>query len=93
VFQLVTSRWSYHTARVNSLAFTQDGAHVASGSLDTNAYVWSVARPLKNIAIKNAGPGGINAVLWVEGGDGKAGRLATAGADACVRIWDVTFHA
>jgi WD repeat-containing protein 1 (actin-interacting protein 1) len=43
---------------------------------------------LKNIAIKNAGPGGVNAVLWV----GEK-RLASAGQEGAVRVWDVVFHA
>ncbi|TFK88146.1 WD40 repeat-like protein [Polyporus arcularius HHB13444] len=84
----VTTRWSFHSGRVNSLAWTADGQHCASGSLDTHVYVWSVAKPMKNIAIKNAGPGGVNAVFWV-----KDGELASAGADGCVRLWSVTFHA
>lgn len=85
--QAITSRWSFHSARVNSLAWTADGQHCASGSLDTHVYVWSVARPLRNIAIKNAGPGGVNAVFWLS-----PTRLASTGADACVRAWDITFH-
>jgi WD repeat-containing protein 1 (actin-interacting protein 1) len=93
MMQAVTSRWAYHSARVNSLEFTADGQHCASGSLDTHVYVWSVARPLKSIAIKNAGPGGVNAVFWLGGAEGKTGKLASTGADACVRVWDITFHA
>ena len=46
---------------------------------------------MKNIAIKNAVPGGVNSVLWSEGG--KDGKLISAGADASVRLWDVKFHA
>ncbi|PCH35254.1 WD40 repeat-like protein [Wolfiporia cocos MD-104 SS10] len=84
----VTTRWSFHSARIHSLAWTADGQHCASGSLDTHVYVWSVQKPMRNIAIKNAGPGGVSAVLWA--GDG---RLASAGADGCVRTWDITFHA
>ena len=45
---------------------------------------------MKNIAVKEAGPGGVNAVLWLEGG--RSGKLVSAGADACARIWEVTFH-
>ncbi|KAJ7634661.1 WD40-repeat-containing domain protein [Roridomyces roridus] len=85
--KMVTARWSFHSARVNSLSWTPDSQHCASGSLDTHVYVWSVANPTRNIAVKNAGPGGVNAVLWVG-----AGALASAGADGCVRIWEVTFH-
>lgn len=55
-------------------------------------YIWSVAKPMKNIAIKNAGPGGVNSVLWLEE-NGKGGKLASAGADGCVRLWVVTFNA
>jgi WD repeat-containing protein 1 (actin-interacting protein 1) len=47
---------------------------------------------MRNIAIKNAGPGGVNSVFWLDS-DGTKGKLASAGADSCVRIWDVAFHA
>ncbi|CAK5280612.1 unnamed protein product [Mycena citricolor] len=85
--KLVTARWSFHSARVNSLCWTADSKHCASGSLDTHVYIWSVANPTRNIALKNAGPGGVNSVLWV--GEGK---LVSAGADGCVRQWDVVLH-
>jgi WD40 repeat protein len=88
--KLVTSRWANHSARINSLSWTSDSAHCASGSLDTHVYIWSVAKLMKNIPIKNAGPGGVNGVLWLDGG--KAGRLVSTGFDGCVRIWDVTFY-
>ncbi|TFY62674.1 hypothetical protein EVJ58_g3719 [Rhodofomes roseus] len=84
----VTSRWSFHTGRINSLSWTADGKHCASGSLDTHVYVWSVDKPMRNIAIKNAGPGGIAAVFWTG-----PKTLASAGADGCVRTWEITFHA
>jgi len=38
---LITSEWGYHTARVNSVAWSPDSRHVASGALDTNAIVWT----------------------------------------------------
>jgi WD repeat-containing protein 1 (actin-interacting protein 1) len=85
---MITARWGSHTARINSLAWTKDSKHCASGSLDTHTYVWSVDKPLKSIALKNVGPGGINSVLWV----GEK-RLVSAGADGCVRVWDIIFHA
>ena len=86
--QVVTSRWSFHTGKINSLSWTADGKHCASGSLDTHVYIWSTEKPIRNIAIKNAGPGGINAVFWTG-----PKTLASAGADGCVRIWEITFHA
>ncbi|KAJ7100107.1 WD40-repeat-containing domain protein [Mycena belliarum] len=90
---MITGRWSFHSARVNSLTWTADSKHCASGSLDTHVYVWSVANPIRNVALKNAGPGGVNAVLWIGDNTGKSGTLASAGADGCVRGWEVTFHA
>ncbi|KAF5310738.1 hypothetical protein D9619_007892 [Psilocybe cf. subviscida] len=89
--KLVTSRWAHHSARVNSLSWTADSAHCASGSLDTHVYIWSVAKIMRNIPIKNAGPGGVNGVLWVDGG--KGGKLVSTGFDGVVRAWEVTFHA
>ena len=87
--KILTSRWINHSARINSLTWTSDSQYCASGSLDTHVYIWNVAKPAKNTAVKNAGPGGVNAVLWLEGG--KDGRLVSAGADACVRVWEVKF--
>ncbi|KAH9975325.1 WD40-repeat-containing domain protein [Lactifluus volemus] len=79
--ELITTRWSFHSARVNTLSWTADSLHCASGALDTHIYVWSVKKPMKNIAIKNSIPGGVN-----------AGRLVGMGADASVKVWQVKFH-
>ncbi|KAJ3552698.1 hypothetical protein NM688_g4017 [Phlebia brevispora] len=86
--KLITSRWTFHSGRVHSLAWTADGRHCASGSLDTHVYIWSVEKPTRNIAIKNAAAGGVSAVFWLA-----PSKLASAGADGCVRTWDITFHA
>ncbi len=43
---------------------------------------------MKNIAIKNAGTGGVNAVFWLG-----PTKLGSTGADGCVRVWEVVFHA
>jgi WD40 repeat protein len=85
--EVITPRWSFHSARVNSLCWTADSLHCASGALDTHIYVWSVRKPSQKVAIMNAVPGGVNAVFWVADG-----RLAGAGADAAVRVWQVKFH-
>ncbi|KAI0792397.1 quinon protein alcohol dehydrogenase-like superfamily [Abortiporus biennis] len=84
--KLVTSRWSFHSARITSLAFSSNSKFCASGSLDTHVYIWNVDSPVKNIGIKNAVPGGVNEVFWL--GDGK---VVGAGADACARVWEVSF--
>jgi WD repeat-containing protein 1 (actin-interacting protein 1) len=92
--EVITSRWAFHSARVNSLSWTADSLHCASGALDTHVYVWSVQKPMKNIAIKNAVAGGVNAVLWLSGGsDEGSGRLAGTGVDAGIKVWEIKLHA
>jgi WD40 repeat protein len=93
----IPTRWDWHTARISSLAFLQALAspptHVVSGSLDTNLYIWSLENISKRVLIKGAGPGGVNCVVWL--GDvhvtdsKKMGRVLSAGADGCVRVWEV----
>ena len=34
--QSITNRWSHHTSQINSLSWTSDNRHCASGSLDTS---------------------------------------------------------
>lgn len=60
----------------------------ATGSLDSNVYVYSVAKPMKKVAIKNAHLGGVTGVQWLD-----EGRVATAGADSCVKVYNVTLPA
>jgi WD40 repeat protein len=95
--QPIPTRWDWHTARISSLAFLQalasPSTHVVSGSLDTNLYIWSLENISKRVLIKGAGPGGVNCVVWL--GDvhvtdsKKMGRVLSAGADGCVRVWEV----
>lgn len=47
-----TTQWAFHSARITCLAWSEDSQFCASGSLDTALYVWSVARPVKKVAIK-----------------------------------------
>lgn len=84
---LKIAHWVYHSARINDLRFSPDGTHAVSASLDTHVYVWSVKKPMKNIAIKNAHANGAQAVTWLADDE-----FASAGADAVVRTWKVTRH-
>ncbi|KAG1760649.1 WD40-repeat-containing domain protein [Suillus occidentalis] len=93
----IPTRWDWHTARISSLAFfpalSSPPTHVVSGSLDTNLYVWSLENISKRVLIKGAGPGGVNCVIWLGDAhvtDGKkTGRILSAGADGCMRVWEV----
>jgi len=84
-FEVKTSRWAYHTGRILGLAWSPGGAHVASAALDTHVYVWSVAAPIKKVAIKNAHPGGATSVAWIDDAT-----LVSAGADGTIRHHAVT---
>lgn len=83
-WMLETNRWSAHTARVTSIAWSPDGKKAVSGALDTSIFVWSLADPGKRIKALNAHKEGVGAVLWPENG-----RVISCGADAAVKIWKV----
>ncbi|XP_047537545.1 actin-interacting protein 1 [Vanessa atalanta] len=77
--------WGFHSARVNCVSWSPDGARVASGSLDTSVIVWSRLAPNKHTHIKNAHPQSqITGLTWLDDNT-----LATVGQDANTRIWDV----
>lgn len=85
-WDLVTDRWSAHTARVTSISWHDSGAYAASGSLDTNIFVWCLDKKNQGKRIKaaNAHKDGVSGICWVRGG-----KLASAGVDATVKLWDV----
>ena len=78
------TRWSSHTGRVTSIAWNAAGTHAVSGGLDTNIFVWSVAKPGKRVSVTNAHKDGVNGVAWV--GDEK---VVSVGGDAAVKLWRV----
>ncbi|XP_041983080.1 actin-interacting protein 1 [Aricia agestis] len=79
------NEWGFHTARVNCVGWSPDGARVASGSLDTSLIVWSLAAPAKHTVIKNAHPQSqITDLCWLDDAT-----LASVGQDANTRIWNV----
>lgn len=78
------TRWSSHTGRVTSIAWNRDGTHAVSSGLDTNIFVWSVAKPGRRVGFSGAHKDGVNGVVWME--DGK---VASVGGDAAVKIWNV----
>ncbi|TQV92044.1 hypothetical protein V2A60_004350 [Cordyceps javanica] len=85
-WEVVADRWSAHTARITCITWDDTGAYAASGSLDTNVFVWCLEKKNQGKRIKaaNAHKDGVSGVAWIEGG-----RLASAGHDATVKIWDV----
>jgi len=70
-----------HGGAVRALAISPDGLHVISGSFDTSAIRWSLARNVAEQVMRfHDGP--VNAVAWL-----KDGRIVTAGGDAHIAIW------
>jgi WD40 repeat protein len=82
---VATDRWSAHTARVLSIAWNPAGTHAASGGLDTNVHVWSLAKPGSRVKAANAHKDGVYGVAWAGGGE----RVASTGGDAAVKVWGV----
>lgn len=83
-FTLITSRWAFHTSRINSIDWSQDNKYCLTASLDTNIYVYSVEKPSKNIKFLNAHKEGVNAVQWLE-----ENKFVSAGQDSCIKYWTV----
>lgn len=86
--QLKTSRWAFHTGRINSIAWRPGSEEdlVATGSLDTNICIYSVRRPMKVVKCLNAHKDGVNCVAWED-----PQTVVSVGGDACVNTWSVTF--
>lgn len=83
-WKLVTNRWSAHTGRVTAISWSADGKKAASGGLDTNVFVWSLADPGKRVKALNAHKDGVGGVAWA----GETSVLS-CGADAAVKRWAV----
>lgn len=85
-WELVTDRWSAHTARVTCISWEETGAYAASGSLDSHIFVWCLEKRLQGQRIKapNAHLDGVTGITWIRGG-----RLASSGKDATVKLWEV----
>ena len=80
----VTERWSSHTGRVTSIDWDEKGERAVSGSLDTNIFVWSIAKPGQRVSVGSCHKEGINGVRWL-GND----RIFSVGGDAAVKLWKV----
>ncbi|CAI2177466.1 20100_t:CDS:10 [Funneliformis geosporum] len=65
-YEAKIKQWVFHSAKVNCIAWSPDGLHAASGSLDTYIYIWSVEKPMKNIAIKGAHQVAVTGVTFLD---------------------------
>ena len=74
---------SGHGGPVRALAISADGKSLLSGSFDTSAIRWSLARESAEQVLRFHSDA-VNAVVILQDG-----RMATAGADARIAIWTV----
>lgn len=81
--ELVTERWSAHTAKVTAIAWNLDGTHAVSAGLDTNIHLWSLKEPGKRVKVTGAHKEGVNAIVWLKD------LVYSTGADATVKTWKV----
>ncbi|KIX96419.1 uncharacterized protein Z520_07685 [Fonsecaea multimorphosa CBS 102226] len=81
--ELVTDRWSAHTAKITCIAWNPEGTGAASGSLDTNIFAWSLKEPGKRVKETNVHKEGVNGLVWL--GD----TVYSTGADATVKKWKI----
>ncbi|CAI4035567.1 hypothetical protein SMKI_13G2170 [Saccharomyces mikatae IFO 1815] len=90
--EVKTSRWAFHTSKINAISWRpvdnnadedeNEDDLVATGSLDTNIFIYSVKRPMKITKMLNAHKDGVNNLLWED-----PSTLVSAGADACIKRW------
>ncbi len=43
--QVSQKDWQYHSAKITCVSWAPDSSRLATGSIDTNVIVWSVAAP------------------------------------------------
>jgi len=70
-----------HGGPVRALAISADGEHAVSGSFDTSAIRWSLARNVAEQVLRFH-DAAVNAVAYLD-----AARVVTAGADGKIAIW------
>ena len=77
-----------HTSGIRSVAFSDDGQLLASGSNDNTVRIWDVASGQLIKALRGHG-GRVRAVAFAPGGQGQNRRLFSGGHDQEVRVWDL----
>ncbi|XP_028391390.1 WD repeat-containing protein 1-like [Dendronephthya gigantea] len=79
--------WSGHSGRITSLSWTSDSRHLASGSLDSNVFIWDT-ESIKKTVIKGAHRlSNVVGVQWLNDN-----QLTTTAADCSIKIWDIVHH-
>ncbi|ODQ54063.1 tricorn protease domain 2-containing protein [Saitoella complicata NRRL Y-17804] len=82
-YEIKTTRWQFHNARITSLAWNTDSTKCASGSLDTGVCVFDTEKVGKWVGGRGAHKDGCAGVVW------SGVEVVSVGADATVKRWRV----
>jgi WD40 repeat protein len=80
----IKGKWVFHTSKVTCLAWSPDGKHLATGSLDENIFIWSLEKPMSKHQFTFSHSGGVTGVDWLA-----ADKLVSVGNDHTIVTWDV----
>lgn len=86
----ITTRWAFHSSRINDAAWTSDSKYLVSGGLDCGLFIYSVARPVKVLKMQLAHQTGVSGLSWLSYGESK-GSFASVGLDGMLKTWEVDF--
>lgn len=86
----ITTRWAFHSSRVNDAAWTPDSKYLVSGGLDCGLFMYSVARPVKVLKAQLTHQTGVSGLSWITY-DGQKGSFVSVGLDGMVKTWVVDF--
>ncbi|KAL6724207.1 hypothetical protein Aduo_019114 [Ancylostoma duodenale] len=83
---IAEKEWTFHTAKVNCVAWSSDNRHIATGGLDTNVIVWDLQRSGEHpIIIRGAHPmSPVNGLVFLNDHE-----LLSVGQDANVKHWKI----
>jgi WD40 repeat protein len=80
----ITGRWVYHTSRITCLSWSPSGAQLASGSLDENIFIWSLASPNNKLQLPFSHMAGVTGLDWLD-----VERLVSGGNDHSIVLWKI----
>jgi len=85
--QFLANNWVFHNACVNLLLLSPSQRYIASASLDTHIYIWSLDKPGSRICIRRAHRESVVGIRFI-----KEDLLASVGQDASLKTWHINYN-